>query len=333
MSTSQNVIDYAKKVHFQGANVNLFPSEKSQVVQIELEKVDHIPYGTIHLSEAGLQNQLSSDVDEPVGPQKTSNIFNALGLSSKDLDEVGNYPKDKLTLDSLPKILKQIKKKRASMKYCSPQQSLSNRTLCEDGIGEMKSTEKNFESQEMMRKPLVNYGYDLSSGDSSAGSEYEGKCGEAFHKKERHFSESPHHSNKFDSDSETESDEEVIDSPCAEEQSVLEKKRKTPILQNVKDFLGCLPMVLPHCCSLCDKAIDTLQDWNEHMNEPLHKLRCLLLQRVYPDWVPGELPATRENLVEKGTVTTVVTTKKGENEKKCRYSYAKQTRTPERHTQ
>lgn len=259
MSTSQNVIDYAKKVHFQGANVNLFPSEKSQVVQIELEKVDHIPYGTIHLSEAGLQNQLSSDVDEPVGPQKTSNIFNALGLSSKDLDEVGNYPKDKLTLDSLPKILKQIKKKRASMKYCSPQQSLSNSTLCEDGIGERKSTERNFESQEMMRKPLVNYGYDLSSGDSSAGSEYEGKCGEAFHKKERHFSESPHHSNKFDSDSETESDEEVIDSPCAEEQSVLEKKRKTPILQNIKDFLGCLPMVLPHCCSLCDKAIDTLQ--------------------------------------------------------------------------
>ncbi|XP_078267380.1 matrin-3-like [Rhinoraja longicauda] len=336
-------------------------AERSHVVQIEVEKVGHIPYGTIHLqkdqnveqdveacqsieqqglrlqsqqqisgdvpsckintatgdirlSEAGLQNQLSSDVKKPVGPQKASNIFTALGLSSKDLDEVEIYPKDKLTLDSLPKILKQIKKKRASLKYSkgdsSPQQSHSNRTLCEDGIGERKSTERNSESQDLVCKPLVNYGYDLSSGESSAESEHEGQSGQAFHNKERHFSESPHHLNQFDSDSETESDEEVIDFPCAEEQSVLEKKRKTPILQNIKDFLGFLPMVLPHCCSLCDKVIDTLQDWNEHMNDPLHKLRSLLLQRVYPDWVPGELPAAKKNLVEKGKVTTVGPKKK-----------------------
>ncbi|XP_051869569.1 uncharacterized protein LOC127569204 [Pristis pectinata] len=364
MSKSQNIIGYAKKVHFQDANVNLPAPEKSHVVQIELEKLGQIPYGTIHLgrdqkikqdvetcqsiewqgirlqsqqqilgdapsckvstatsdlpfSETGQQNQPSSSVKKLVGPQKTSNILTAFGLSSKDLDEVESYPSDKLTLDSLPKILKQIKKKRASLKHIkgdsSPQQSQSNRIPRDDGIGEKKSTERSSESQDTVCKPLVNYGYDLSSGESSAGSEQEGKSGEAFHKKERHFSESPHHVSKFDSDSESEIDYEVVEElpfPCAEEQSVLEKKRRTPILQNIKDFLGYLPVVLPHCCSLCDKTIDTLQDWNQHMNDPLHKLRCLLLQRVYPDWVPGELPVAKKNLVEKDKVTTVVLKKK-----------------------
>ncbi|XP_067899180.1 matrin-3-like [Heterodontus francisci] len=267
--------------------------------------------------EAGHQNQLLSHVKKPVRSQKTSNILAALGLSSKDLDEVESYPKDKLTLDSLPKILKQIKKKRASLKHSkgdnSPQQSHSTRTSRDDGTEEKPLKERNSESQGIVRKPLVNYGYDPSSGESSAGSEQDGISGDSFRKKERHFSESPRHQSKFDSDSETESDYEVVEElpfPCAEELSLLEKKRRTPILQNIKDFLGYLPVVLPHCCSLCDKIIDTLQDWNDHMNDPLHKLRCLLLQRVYPDWVPGELPVAKKNPVTKTKAPTLILKKK-----------------------
>ncbi|XP_072923130.1 matrin-3-like [Hemitrygon akajei] len=356
MSGSQNIIGYAKKVHFQEANVKLFMPEKSHIVQAELEKLGHIPYGTIHLgrdrkteqdmeacqsieqpgarlqsqwqisggvpsykissvtsdlpfSEARQQNQTSTD-KKSVGLQKTSNSLTALGRSSRDLGEVESYPKDKLTLDSLPNILKQIKKKRAILKHnkgdSSPQQSQSNMASRDDGIGEKKSTERNLEGLDTVRKPLVNYEYDPSSGESSAGSEQEGKSTEIFHKKERHFSESPRHLSKFDSDSESESDYDVeeVPFPCAEDQSVLEKKRRTPILQNIKDFLGYFPVVLPHCCSLCDKTIDTLQDWNQHTNDPLHKLRCLLLQRVYPDWDPGELPAAKKNPFEKGKIST-----------------------------
>ncbi|XP_067852016.1 uncharacterized protein [Heptranchias perlo] len=362
MSKGQNIISSAKKVHFQEANVELSTSDESPIIQVELEKLGQIPFGTIHLGrdqkieqdvepsqsfelqgvgqqsqssgdassckvstansnlpsfEAGHQNQLSSHVKKPVGPQKTSNILAALSLSSKDLDEVESYPKDKLTLDSLPKILKQIKKKRASLKHSkgdsSPQQCPSNRTSRDDGIEEKSSKKSNSESQDTVRKPLVNYDYDPSSGESSPGSEQEGISGDGFHKKERHFSESPHHLSKFDSDSDSESDYEEVDElpfPCAEELSLLERKRRTPIVQNIKDFLGYLPVVLPHCCSLCDKIIDTLQDWNEHMNDPLHKLRCLLLQRVYPDWVPGELPVAKKNPVVKCKVPTVIRKKK-----------------------
>ncbi|XP_062910941.1 uncharacterized protein LOC134349911 [Mobula hypostoma] len=357
MSESQNIIGYAKKVHFQEANFNLFMPEKSHVVQAELEKLGHIPYSTIHLgrdqkteqgveacqsieqqgvklqsewqisgdvlsykissatshspfSEAGQQSQTSSKVKKSVGLQKTSNNLTALVLSSSDLVEVESYPKDKLTLDSLPNILKQIKKKRAILKHnkgdSSPQQSQSNMASRDDVIGEKKSTERNLEGLDTVRKPLVSYEYDLSSGESSAGSEREGKSSEVFHKKERHFSESPCHLSKFDSDSESESDYDVeeVPFPCAEDQSVLEKKRRTPILQNIRDFLGYFPVVLPHCCSLCDKTIDTLQDWNQHTNDPLHKLRCLLLQRVYPDWDPGELPAAKKNPFDKGKIST-----------------------------
>ncbi|XP_069755334.1 uncharacterized protein [Narcine bancroftii] len=343
MSKSQNVFSNAKTVPFQCTNVILSTPERSYIAETELEELNQIPYGTIHLgkdqkikqyfepcqsielqgvrlqsqhdasndlpfSEAAQQNQLSSNV-KPIGPPKT-----AQGLSSKDLDKEQSYRKDKLTLDSLPKILKQIKKKRASLKHSkgdrSPQLSHS-RTLCHDGIGGKDSSEINSESHDIVRKPLVNYEYDLSSGELSAGSEQEGKSDEAFHRKERHFSESPHHLSKFDSD--LESDCEMVKElpfPCVELRSVLEKKRRTPILQNIKDFLGYLPLLLPHCCSLCDKIINTLQDWNQHINEPLHKLRCLLLQRVYPDWVPGELPVTKKDPVEEEENVTTMFLKK-----------------------
>ncbi|XP_048459880.1 uncharacterized protein LOC109927390 [Rhincodon typus] len=350
MSKGQHVIGSAKKVHFQVANVDL--SDQSPV-QIEFEKLSHIPCGTIHLGrdqkieqvvessqnfelqsqdetsvsassrkinisksslpsfEAQQQDQLSSHVKKPVSSQKTSNILAVLGLSSKDLDEVKGFPKDKLTLDTLPKILKQIKKKRASLKHGksdnSPQQNQSTGTSRDGSIEEKPSTK----GQGTVIKPLVNYGYDPSSGESSPGSEREEVSGDGSRKKERHFTESPNCRSKFDSDSETESDYEIVEEhhmPC-EEESLLETKRKTPILQNIKDFLGYLPVVLPHCCSLCDKIIDTLQDWNGHMNDPLHKLRCLLLQRVYPDWNPGELPDTKKS-PEKTKAPIVVLKKK-----------------------
>ncbi|GCC32117.1 hypothetical protein chiPu_0010577 [Chiloscyllium punctatum] len=350
MSKGQNIIGCAKKVHFQVANVDL--SDQSPV-QIEFEKLSHIPYGTIHLGrdqeieedvessqnfelqshdettvtassrkintaksslpsfEAQQQNQLSPHIKKPVSSQKTSNILAALGLSSKDLDEVKSFPKDKLTLDTLPKILKQIKKKRASLKHGksdnSPQQNQSTNTSRDGSIEEKPLTK----GQGTVLKPLVNYGYDPSSGESSPGSEREGISGDGSRKKERHFSEFPNCQSKFDSDSDTESDYEIVEEhhePC-EEESVLETKRKTPILQNIKDFLGYLPVVLPHCCSLCDKIIDTLQDWNGHMNDPLHKLRCLLLQRVYPDWNPGKLPDTKKS-PEKPKAPIVVLKKK-----------------------
>ncbi|XP_048399435.2 uncharacterized protein LOC125458298 isoform X2 [Stegostoma tigrinum] len=336
MSRGQHIISSAKKVHFQVANVGL--SDQSPV-QIEFEKLSHIPYGTIHLGrdqkieqivessqnfellsqdetsvsassrkinifksslpsfEAQQQDQLSSHVKKSVSSQKASNVLAALGLSSKDLDEVKGFPEDKLTLDTLPKILKQIKKKRASLKHGksdnSPQQNQSTSTSRYGGIEEKLS----IKGQGTVIKPLVNYGYDPSSGESSPGSEREELSGDGSRKKQRHFTESPNYRSKFDSDSETESDYEIVEEhhmPC-EEESLLETKRKTPILQNIKDFLGYLPVVLPHCCSLCDKIIDTLQDWNGHINDPLHKLRCLLLQRVYPEWNPGELPDTKKS--------------------------------------
>uniref|UniRef100_A0A480R4Y6 RNA-binding protein 20 n=1 Tax=Sus scrofa TaxID=9823 RepID=A0A480R4Y6_PIG len=59
-----------------------------------------------------------------------------------------------------------------------------------------------------------------------------------------------------------------------EEQAVLSMR---PLqVQELNDFHGVAPLHLPHICSICDKKVFDLKDWELHVKGKLHAQKCLL---------------------------------------------------------
>uniref|UniRef100_A0A8D1SUQ1 RNA-binding protein 20 n=1 Tax=Sus scrofa TaxID=9823 RepID=A0A8D1SUQ1_PIG len=59
-----------------------------------------------------------------------------------------------------------------------------------------------------------------------------------------------------------------------EEQAVLSMR---PLqVQELNDFHGVAPLHLPHICSICDKKVFDLKDWELHIKGKLHAQKCLL---------------------------------------------------------
>ncbi|XP_036919715.1 RNA-binding protein 20 [Sturnira hondurensis] len=59
-----------------------------------------------------------------------------------------------------------------------------------------------------------------------------------------------------------------------EEQAVLSVRPLQP--QELNDFHGVAPLHLPHVCSICDKKVFDLKDWELHVKGKLHAQKCLV---------------------------------------------------------
>ncbi|XP_067899396.1 matrin-3-like isoform X2 [Heterodontus francisci] len=247
------------------------------------------------------QNQQSHAVQKQIDADRASNILAAFGLSSRDLDELSHYPEDKLTPESLPEILTEIKRRRANegtaSKYSRGDGSLrhdrSYRTSHDDWEEERHLRKRNYGSRDSSLDSVVEYSHGHSSRESS--SRYDRKDYERerlrgtddFSREEMHLSEPSHNFNKFDSDYGRAA---RLPSPRAHERSLFERKRGSPSLNNINDYHGFLPAVFPYLCSLCDLAIHSVQDWNQHNNSTTHRRLCDLLVEIYPEWNPDAYP-------------------------------------------
>ncbi|XP_051869648.1 matrin-3-like isoform X2 [Pristis pectinata] len=243
------------------------------------------------------QNQQSHAVQKQIDADRASNILAAFGLSSRDLDELSHYPEDKLTPESLPEILMEIKRRRAnegtSSKYNRGDGSLrhdrSYRASHDDWEEERHFRKHNYGSRDSSLDSVVEYSHGHSSRESS--SRYDRKDYERerlrgnddFSREEMHLSESSHNFNKFDSDYGRAA---RLPSPRTHERSLFERKRGSPSLNNINDYHGFLPAVFPYLCSLCDLTIHSVQDWNQHNNSSTHRRLCDLLVEIYPEWNP-----------------------------------------------
>lgn len=248
------------------------------------------------------QNQQSHAHQKQIDADRASNILAAFGLSSRDLDELSHYPEDKLTPESLPEILMEIKRRRAnegaSSKYNRGDGSLrhdrSYRVSHDDWEEERHFRKHNYGSRDSSLDSVVEYGHGHSSRESS--SRYDRKDYERerlrgnddFSREEMHLSESSHNFNKFDSDYGRSA---RLPSPRTHERSLFERKRGSPSLNNINDYHGFLPAVFPYLCSLCDLTIHSVQDWNQHNNSSTHRRLCDLLVEIYPEWNPDVFPS------------------------------------------
>lgn len=252
------------------------------------------------LFDVGSRNQTSLAAQKRIDADRASNILATFGLSSRDLDELSRYPEEKLTPDSLPDILMQLKRKRnddgASLNYgrgdSSPREDRSFRASRSDWEEE-RCFRNTFEGREPDADSVVNY--DHGSSRESSFRYYDRKDyeperlrGDDFRRDDMRLSDPMY---KYDSDY-----GKMGPSPSrGQERSLFERKRGSPSLSNINDYHGFLPAMFPHLCSLCDVTVHSVKEWNQHKHEPAHKRRCLLLLEIYPQWVPDNVPPSRTN--------------------------------------
>uniref|UniRef100_A0A3Q3FYF0 Matrin-3-like n=1 Tax=Labrus bergylta TaxID=56723 RepID=A0A3Q3FYF0_9LABR len=60
-----------------------------------------------------------------------------------------------------------------------------------------------------------------------------------------------------------------------------------PPHRKVQDFLGSMPPLFPHVCSLCDFDVRSIMEWNQHNDGLRHAENRRLLLNMYPEWDPG----------------------------------------------
>ncbi|KTF81962.1 hypothetical protein cypCar_00014854 [Cyprinus carpio] len=80
----------------------------------------------------------------------------------------------------------------------------------------------------------------------------------------------------------------------ASDDMFMQRRMGTPSQGKVQDFLGVMPLMFPHVCSLCDFDVHSVMEWTQHTNGIRHSENRRLLLQMYPDWDP-QLPSSRKS--------------------------------------
>ncbi|KAJ8254954.1 hypothetical protein GJAV_G00199270 [Gymnothorax javanicus] len=72
----------------------------------------------------------------------------------------------------------------------------------------------------------------------------------------------------------------------AHDSGFLLKRMGPPSQGKVEDFLGVMPHMFPHVCSLCDFDVHSMMEWTQHTHGLRHAQSCRQLLHMYPDWDP-----------------------------------------------
>ncbi|XP_073423849.1 matrin-3 isoform X2 [Dendrobates tinctorius] len=211
-------------------------------------------------------------------------ILASFGLSSRDLDELSRYPEEKITPESLPQLIQQIKRRRSEdMSMLGYRERLPRESLRGSG-SDWDDDVRAFRRESFgERSSGLDHVVDYDHGSRSREPTFRERLDiddrlrdrERF-REDRFASDAPFRklSNDYDSMSYRQ----------AQERSVFEKARGMPSIRNIDDFHGVMPKDFPQICSLCDIPIHTKKGWHEHVIGPTHRRHCLLLINLYPDW-------------------------------------------------
>uniref|UniRef100_A0A3P9B4K6 Matrin-3 n=1 Tax=Maylandia zebra TaxID=106582 RepID=A0A3P9B4K6_9CICH len=206
----------------------------------------------------------------------TMKLFASLGLSPSDLDALAEIPEEEISVETLPHILRQLKsrkgeagERRAAM---SSDAAYRGGSWEEGHVGRMGGSSLGQGSA----KSSTDFGYsslqDVSSG-RGYGLNYSGGGGGG--SRERPYSELSHRSGLGMGPSEP---------------VFMQRRMGSPSNGKVQDFLGVMPPMFPHVCSLCDFDVHSTMEWNQHVNGLRHAENRRHLLDMYPEWDPGMGP-------------------------------------------
>ncbi|XP_054648063.1 matrin 3-like 1.2 isoform X2 [Dunckerocampus dactyliophorus] len=216
--------------------------------------------GSSRMSRGGVGGNLGS----------TMKLFASLGLSPSDLDALAQIPEEDISVETLPQIIMQLKNRKGDMGRGAASSMSSDKSYRSggwDNEGRMGGTslgqgsgpsDFGFTSPQEVS---LSRGLGLNYGGGNRG---------------RYPSEPSRH-DSYGS----------LQGASLSEPGFLQRRKGSPSEGKVQDFLGVLPPMFPHVCSLCDFDVHSTMEWNQHTNGLRHAENRRVLLNMYPEWDPS----------------------------------------------
>ncbi|RVE67602.1 hypothetical protein OJAV_G00104560 [Oryzias javanicus] len=237
---------------------------------VGMSGVEH-PDGSPQMPRRGTTNNLGS----------TMKLFASLGLSPSDLDALAEIPEEEISVETLPRILMQLKNRKGEAGERRSVSSMSSEAAFQGGRdswdeGRMGRMGGPSMGEGLARsKPSSDFGYssmqNMSSGRGLGSGFGSGGRGD------RPFSKLSHQTSYGGLDM----------GPSQSDPVFMQRRIGSPSVGKVQDFLGAMPSMFPHVCSLCDFDVHSTMEWNQHISGLRHAENRRLLLDMYPDWDPS----------------------------------------------
>lgn len=235
------------------------------------------PYGSSSQQHGGLMGLGGADSqDSQLAPRRVGNplsntmkLFASLGLSPNDLDALAQVPEENISVETLPHLIMQLKNRKteASRPLSSDllSQSLSPDPSYRGGRDEWRDgqggrLDRSATSTSQSRTSHSDFGYS-STQDLSSRSYDMLDYGSGGSSRDRQYSElSTDRYRGLGTTSSSTSDD-----------LFMQRRMGSPSQGKIQDFLGVMPHMFPHVCSLCDfdvhsSMVSSLEQFLSHIN-------------------------------------------------------------------
>ncbi|GAA6099198.1 matrin 3-like 1.2 [Tachysurus ichikawai] len=256
------------------------------------------PYGSSSQQHGGLmglggvESQDSQLATRRVGNHlgNTMKLFASLGLSPNDLDVLAQVPEENISVETLPHLIMQLKNRKAEASRHLASDLLSQSLSPDpsyrggrDKWGDMQGgrLDRSTASTSQSRTSQSDFGYS-STQDLSSRSYDMLDYGSSGSSRDRQYSELS--SDRYRGLGTT--------SSSASDDLFMQRRMGYPSQGKIQDFLGVMPHMFPHVCSLCDFDVHSSMEWTQHTTGMRHTENRRVLLQLYPDWDP-QMPSGR----------------------------------------
>ncbi|KAK3565100.1 hypothetical protein QTP86_033156, partial [Hemibagrus guttatus] len=255
------------------------------------------PYGSSSQQHGGLmglggvESQDSQLATRRVGNHlgNTMKLFASLGLSPNDLDALAQVPEENISVETLPHLIMQLKNRKAEgSRHLGGDllsQSLSPDPSYRGGRDKWDMQggrlDRSTASTSQSRTSQSDFGYS-STQDLSSRSYDMLDYGGSSSSRDRQYSELS--TDRYRGLGTT--------SSSASDDLFMQRRMGYPSQGKIQDFLGVMPHMFPHVCSLCDFDVHSSMEWTQHTTGMRHAENRRVLLQLYPDWDP-QMPSGR----------------------------------------
>uniref|UniRef100_A0A8C2HIE0 Matrin 3-like 1.1 n=1 Tax=Cyprinus carpio TaxID=7962 RepID=A0A8C2HIE0_CYPCA len=230
-------------------------------------------------------SQLSRRAGSHIG--NTMKLFASLGLSPTDLDALAQVPEENISVETLPHLIMQLKNRKmeAGRRMSGDMSTLSSESSYRGGRddwGGSQGGRLDRSGGQAQSRSQGDFGY--TSTQESSGRGYDMLDYSSGSGRDRQYSDLSHDSYRSLG----------MSTSSASDDMFMQRRMGTPSQGKVQDFLGVMPLMFPHVCSLCDFDVHSVMEWTQHTNGIRHSENRRLLLQMYPDWDP-QLPSSRKS--------------------------------------
>lgn len=187
----------------------------------------------------------------------TMKLFASLGLSPSDLDALAEIPEEDISVETLPRILMQLKSRKAEAGERRAASSMSSDSAYRGGRDSWNNVQMgrmgggSLGQGSARAQPSADFGFgslqDVAPG-RGYGLNYGSGGGGGGVSRDRPYSELSQHDSYSGLDM----------GPSTSEPVFMQRRMGSPSNGKVQDFLGVTPTMFPHVCSLCDFDVHSI---------------------------------------------------------------------------